>query len=88
MMRPRTCSASLWAQAPPLWALAGVTTALLAAMWRGALAPRGRFGCCGGLARAVSAAVQGVGVYPVFSSLIIRALATDVFAERIAGRLH
>ncbi|MEY5098609.1 MAG: hypothetical protein RJA36_1328 [Pseudomonadota bacterium] len=66
----------LWVdQAQLLW-LGGVSVVLLLAMWRGWLERLGRFGFYAAFAVAVTASVQLVGVYLVFSSLIIPALAT------------
>ena len=55
---------------------AGLAALLLAAMSFGWVARWGRFGFYGAFALAVTASVQLVGVYLVFSSLIIPALAT------------
>lgn len=65
----------LWVGRAQLLALAAVSALLLLAMWRGWLARMGRFGFYAGFAVAVTASVQLVGVYLVFSSLIIPALA-------------
>jgi zinc/manganese transport system permease protein len=62
-----------WAQLP--W-LAVLTALLLAALGLGWVERLGRFGFYGVFALAVTASVQLVGVYLVFSSLIIPALAT------------
>jgi len=72
----------LWVGRPQLGWLAGVTALLLAALAAGGLTRFGRFGFYGLFALAVTASVQLVGVYLVFSSLIIPALAT----RHIAGR--
>jgi len=72
-----------WSQL--LW-LAGLTALLLAALALGWVERLGRFGFYGVFALAVTASVQLVGVYLVFSSLIIPALATraHVGARRYA----
>lgn len=62
-----------WAQL--LW-LAGVSALLLLALWQGWVQRLGRFGFYAAFALAVTASVQLVGVYLVFSSLIIPALGT------------
>lgn len=67
----------LWVNTTQLLWLAGVTVLLLFTMWRGGLRRFGRFGFYGAFALAVTASVQLVGVYLVFSSLIIPALATQ-----------
>lgn len=72
----------LWVGAPQLVALAVVTAALLAAMALGWVGRLGRFGFYAAFALAVTASVQLVGVYLVFTSLIVPALATG----RLAGR--
>jgi zinc/manganese transport system permease protein len=59
--------------------LAVVSALVLALLWRGHLQRFGRFGFYGAFAIAVTASVQLVGVYLVFSSLIIPALATRAF---------
>ena len=66
----------LWVNTTQLLWLAGVSMLLLIAMWRGWVQRFGRFGFYGAFALAVTASVQLVGVYLVFSSLIIPALAT------------
>jgi zinc/manganese transport system permease protein len=66
----------LWVGTPQMAWLAGVTVLLLAALALGWTARLGRFGFYGAFAVAVTASVQLVGVYLVFSSLIIPALAT------------
>ena len=66
----------LWVDKTQLVGLAVVSAALLAAMRLGWLQRFGRFGFYGAFAIAVTASVQLVGVYLVFSSLIIPALAT------------
>lgn len=72
----------LWVNATQLAWLAGLSVLLLAALASGGLRRLGRFGFYGAFALAVTASVQLVGVYLVFSSLIIPALAT----RRLAGR--
>lgn len=71
----------LWVDADHLAWLAAVSAAVLA-VWFGARARLGRLGFYALFAIAVTVAVQVVGVYLVFSSLIIPALAT----QRMAGR--
>jgi zinc/manganese transport system permease protein len=66
----------LWVSTIQLLGLAAVSTLLLAALWLGWIERMGRFGFYGAFALAVTASVQLVGVYLVFSSLIIPALAT------------
>ncbi|MEO7392738.1 MAG: metal ABC transporter permease [Ramlibacter sp.] len=66
----------LWVNTTQLLWLAAITTALLVAMWRAGMSGLGRFGFYATFALAVTASVQLVGVYLVFSSLIIPALAT------------
>ena len=66
----------LWVNTTQLLWLAGVSALLLLAMWRGWVRRLGRFGFYAVFALAVTASVQLVGVYLVFSSLIIPALAT------------
>ena len=66
----------LWVSTSQLLALAAVSALLLAALWLGWVRRLGRFGFYGAFALAVTASVQLVGVYLVFSSLIIPALAT------------
>jgi zinc/manganese transport system permease protein len=66
----------LWVNNTQLVALAVVSAVLLAAMKLGVVQRLGRFGFYGVFAIAVTASVQLVGVYLVFSSLIIPALAT------------
>jgi zinc/manganese transport system permease protein len=66
----------LWVDTTQLAWLAAVTLALLAMIRSGAARALGRFGFYGVFAIAVTASVQLVGVYLVFSSLIIPALAT------------
>jgi zinc/manganese transport system permease protein len=66
----------LWVNATQLLWLGGLSAVLLAALWLGWVERLGRFGFYGVFALAVTASVQLVGVYLVFSSLIIPALAT------------
>jgi len=66
----------LWVDTTQLAWLAGATVVLLAAIRAGIARGLGRFGFYGVFAIAVTASVQLVGVYLVFSSLIIPALAT------------
>ncbi|MDB5897306.1 MAG: zinc/manganese transporter permease [Ramlibacter sp.] len=66
----------LWVGQPQLLALAAVTAVLLVAIAAGATRRLGRFGFYAAFALAVTASVQLVGVYLVFTSLIIPALAT------------
>jgi zinc/manganese transport system permease protein len=75
----------LWVNAGQLWWLGGLTAVLVLALWLGWVERLGRFGFYGAFALAVTASVQLVGVYLVFSSLIIPALATS--AERGARRM-
>jgi zinc/manganese transport system permease protein len=72
----------LWVNTPQLVALSAVSALLLAALWLGWVARLGRFGFYAVFALAVTASVQLVGVYLVFSSLIIPALATRTLAGR------
>jgi zinc/manganese transport system permease protein len=66
----------LWVGPPQLGFLAALTVLLLAAMALGWTRRLGRFGFYGAFAVAVTASVQLVGVYLVFSSLIVPALGT------------
>lgn len=66
----------LWVNTQQLVALAIVTALLLAAIALGWTRKLGRFGFYGTFAVAVTASVQLVGVYLVFTSLIVPALAT------------
>jgi zinc/manganese transport system permease protein len=66
----------LWVGVPQLLALAAVTAVLLLALAAGATRRLGRFGFYATFAVAVTASVQVVGVYLVFTSLIVPALAT------------
>lgn len=70
----------LWVHHTQLLWLGGVSALLLAAMRLGWVQRFGRFGFYGAFALAVTASVQLVGVYLVFSSLIIPALATRAHA--------
>lgn len=69
----------LWVNSTQLWWLAGASALLLAALGFGWIQRLGRFGFYGAFALAVTASVQLVGVYLVFSSLIIPALATRAY---------
>jgi len=64
----------LWVGTVQLLWLGGITAVLLLALWLGWVERLGRFGFYGAFALAVTASVQLVGVYLVFSSLIIPAL--------------
>jgi len=77
----------LWVHASQLMWLAGVTALLLLALWRGWVSRLGRFGFYAVFALAVTASVQMVGVYLVFSSLIIPALATRSLQGRSRYRV-
>jgi zinc/manganese transport system permease protein len=66
----------LWVSTKQLFWLAVVTVPLLVALRLGWVLRLGRFGFYGAFALAITASVQLVGVYLVFSSLIIPALAT------------
>lgn len=66
----------LWVNTTQLLWLAGITSLLLLALWLGWVQRLGRFGFYAVFALAVTASVQLVGVYLVFSSLIIPALGT------------
>ena len=66
----------LWVNTTQLTALAVLSAVLLLALRLGWVARLGRFGFYGAFALAVTASVQLVGVYLVFSSLIVPALAT------------
>jgi len=72
----------LWVNTAQLLWLAGVSALLIAAMMFGWVERLGRYGFYAAFAIAVTASVQVVGVYLVFSSLIIPALATG----RLAGK--
>jgi zinc/manganese transport system permease protein len=72
----------LWVTTPQLAWLAVVTAVLLLVSRAGLIHRLGRFGFYGAFAVAVTASVQLVGVYLVFSSLIIPALATRGLPRR------
>jgi zinc/manganese transport system permease protein len=72
----------LWVNTEQLLWLAGVSGLLLAALRLGWVERLGRFGFYGAFALAVTASVQLVGVYLVFASLIIPALATRAYRGR------
>lgn len=72
----------LWVNGTQLAWLGGVSALLLAALQLGWVDRLGRFGFYGAFALAVTASVQLVGVYLVFSSLIIPALATRSMSGR------
>jgi zinc/manganese transport system permease protein len=72
----------LWVNTTQLLWLGGLSALLLAALWLGWVDRLGRFGFYGVFALAVTASVQLVGVYLVFSSLIIPALATRALRGR------
>ncbi|MEO8523790.1 MAG: metal ABC transporter permease [Caldimonas sp.] len=72
----------LWVNTTQLMWLGGLSALLLAALWLGWVERLGRFGFYAAFALAVTASVQLVGVYLVFSSLIIPALATRAHARR------
>lgn len=72
----------LWVNTTQLVWLAAVSVLLLIALMLGWVERLGRFGFYGAFALAVTASVQLVGVYLVFSSLIIPALATRAYAGR------
>lgn len=66
----------LWVNGPQVLVLGAVTALVLLALRAGVLRRFGRFGFYGVFAVAVTASVQLVGVYLVFSALIVPALAT------------
>ena len=66
----------LWVNTTQLMWLAGLSALLLMVLWFGWVARLGRFGFYAVFALGVTASVQLVGVYLVFSSLIIPALGT------------
>jgi zinc/manganese transport system permease protein len=72
----------LWVHQEQLIWLAAVSALLCVAMWLGWVRRLGRFGFYAAFAVAVTASVQLVGVYLVFSSLIIPALATRTLRGR------
>jgi zinc/manganese transport system permease protein len=80
----------LWVGKTQILWLAGVTALLVAAMASGLVRRFGRFGFYATFAIAVTASVQLVGVYLVFTSLIVPALATRGMKGRariVAGYL-
>ena len=66
----------LWVGKTQIAWLAGITAVLVLAMVTGVVQKLGRFGFYAAFAIAVTASVQLVGVYLVFTSLIVPALAT------------
>jgi zinc/manganese transport system permease protein len=66
----------LWVNTTQLYWLGGLSAFIVIALWRNWVQKLGRFGFYAIFALAVTASVQLVGVYLVFSSLIIPALAT------------
>lgn len=72
----------LWTNAQQLQALGALTAVLLLAMGLGWVDRLGRFGFYGAFALAVTASVQLVGVYLVFTSLIVPALATKAWSGK------
>jgi zinc/manganese transport system permease protein len=72
----------LWVDTVQLLWLGGLTVLLSLALWLGWVGRLGRYGFYGTFAIAVTASVQLVGVYLVFSSLIIPALATRSLSGR------
>ena len=66
----------LWVNSTQLLWLAGVSAVIVTALALGLIQRLGRFGFYGAFALAVTASVQLVGVYLVFASLIVPALAT------------
>lgn len=72
----------LWVRPPQLAALGAVTALLLLAMVAGLPRRLGRLGFYAAFAVAVTASVQLVGVYLVFTSLIVPALATTALRGR------
>jgi zinc/manganese transport system permease protein len=80
----------LWVGKTQILWLAGVTALLVVAMASGLVRRGGRFGFYATFAIAVTASVQLVGVYLVFTSLIVPALATRAMRGRarlVAGYL-
>ncbi len=71
----------LWVSYPQLIATA-LLTAVLLAIWKGVRQRLGNFGFYALFAVAITASVQLVGVYLVFASLIVPALATCRHAKR------
>ncbi len=72
----------LWVNGAQLMWLAAASALILVALWRGWVKRLGRFGFYALFALAITASVQLVGVYLVFASLIIPALATRSQAGR------
>jgi zinc/manganese transport system permease protein len=72
----------LWVNTTQLAWLAALSVVLLGAIAAGLTDRLGRFGFYGAFAVAVTASVQLVGVYLVFSSLIVPALATIALPRR------
>ena len=72
----------LWVGKTQIAWLAGITAVLLLAMASGLVSRLGRFGFYATFAIAVTASVQLVGVYLVFTSLIVPALATRGMSGR------
>ncbi len=72
----------LWVNTTQLAWLAALSVVLLGAIASGWTERLGRFGFYGAFAVAVTASVQLVGVYLVFSSLIVPALATAAMPRR------
>ena len=72
----------LWVNTTQIAWLAALSAVLLAAIASGWTERLGRFGFYGAFAVAVTASVQLVGVYLVFSSLIVPALATSALSRR------
>jgi zinc/manganese transport system permease protein len=72
----------LWVNTPQLMWMGGITAVLLLVIYQGWVARLGRYGFYAVFAIAVTASVQVVGVYLVFSSLIIPALATRSWTGR------
>ena len=72
----------LWVSAAQLLPVAALTAAILA-LWFGLRDRLGRFGFYGLFACAVTASVQLVGVYLVFASLIVPALACRLYSSSV-----
>lgn len=72
----------LWVSSAQLLPVAALTAAILA-LWFGLRDRLGRFGFYGLFACAVTASVQLVGVYLVFASLIVPALACRLYSSRV-----
>lgn len=72
----------LWVSSGQLWPVA-LLTAVILALWFGCRERLGQFGFYALFAFAVTASVQLVGVYLVFATLIVPALATRHFAPGI-----